>query len=55
MSVSDPKKALKWLVIFVGGGVTIFFLVKYGHHIPPEVWEAIAETAEALGEGIGDY
>jgi hypothetical protein len=50
--MSDSRKALKWLGGIIAAGMVIFLLVKYGDRIPPEVWEAIGEGAEAAGEAI---
>jgi len=52
--MSDLRKALKWLGGIIAVGVVIFLLVKYGDRIPPEVWEAVAEAAETIGEGLAN-
>lgn len=46
------KKALKWIGGIIAAGVVIFLLVKYGDRVPPEVWEAVGEGAEAASEVI---
>jgi len=52
--MSDTRKALKWVGGIIAGGMVIFLLVKYGDRIPPEVWDAVGEAAENVGDSIGD-
>ena len=52
--MSDTRKALKWLGGIIAAGMVIFLLVKYGDRIPPEVWDAVGEAAENIGDSIGD-
>ena len=50
----NEKSSWKWLAAIVASILIIFLAAKYGGSIPPEVWEAVAEAAETIGEGIGD-
>ena len=51
--MNSSTKALKWIGGIIVATVLIFLLVKYGDRVPPEVWDAIGESAEAIGEGLG--